>query len=155
MVIDFENLDTNAVLRSVTSDGVRYLELFLKEYSRTTGTPENKLNAGCTNCISEYLKNYKLIRGKMAETKNYRLKTKYNGIALKFGSHIFVTNENINDEYAKILLERFKAEDIFEVYPKEEITVQDTENPQTVTEEVTEKTVEEKSKKSTSKRSKK
>jgi hypothetical protein len=133
MSIQFEFLDTNAVLSNVTPDGVRYLELFLKEYSRITGTPESNLNAGCNNCISEYMKTYKLNKNKMASTKNYRLKEKYNGIPLKFGSNTYVSNSNITDEYAEILLEKHKAEDIFEVYPKKKTTVKATETPVTET----------------------
>lgn len=66
-------------------------------------------------------------------TSQYRLKEKYNNIPLEFGSNIFVNNNNITDEYAEKLLERYNAEKIFDVYP------QPTEN---VVEETTQETTE-------------
>ncbi len=66
----------------------------------------------------------------MAQTKNYKLKEKYNGLPLKFGSNIYVTNINLTDEYAEILLKKHNAEDIFDVYPK---TTKET-NPEVISE---------------------
>lgn len=55
----------------------------------------------------------------------YKLLKKRNGIPLEFGSAVLVTNANITDEYAEILIKRykkvnpnFKLEDLFEVYPE-------------------------------------
>lgn len=59
----------------------------------------------------------------MENQSNYRLKEKYNGLPLEFGSSIYVTNANITDAYAKKLLKNYKAESIFDVFPKEEINV--------------------------------
>ncbi len=68
----------------------------------------------------------------MENTCNYKLKAKYNGLPLAFGSQIYVTNNNITDEYAEKLLERYEAEVIFDKYPvnkevKKEI-IQETDN---------------------------
>lgn len=76
----------------------------------------------------------------MENASEYTLKKKYNGISLKFGSSVMVTNINITNEYAKELLKRFSAEHIFDKFPKEipqeietievqEITVEATEKP--------------------------
>jgi hypothetical protein len=128
MLIQFECLDTNAILSSSTPDGVRYLELFLKEYSITTG--ETNLNAGCRKCIANYLITYQKIKGKMdnANKSQYRLKEKYNNISLEFGSNVFVNNLNLTDEYAEILLKLHKKEDLFEVYPTDKIIEKTVEN---------------------------
>lgn len=69
----------------------------------------------------------------MENTSEYRLKEKYNGLSLKFGSSVMVHNGNITNEYAKELLKRFSAETIFDKFPKveqvveKEITVEATE----------------------------
>ena len=55
----------------------------------------------------------------MENNCKYRLKEKYNGLPLEFGSAIYVTNNNITDDYAKKLLERYDPETIFEAFPKE------------------------------------
>lgn len=51
-------------------------------------------------------------------TSNYKLKEKYQGISLGDNTSVMVNNRNITDAYAKILLKKHKAEDIFEVFPK-------------------------------------
>jgi hypothetical protein len=53
----------------------------------------------------------------MENKSNYKLKEKYNGLPLEFGSNILVNNNNLTDEYAKKLLEKFEAEVIFEEFP--------------------------------------
>ena len=66
----------------------------------------------------------------MENNSQYRLKEKYNGLSLKFGSQILVNNRNITDEYALELLERFEAKTIFDIFPiveLQETTVQPTE----------------------------
>ena len=57
----------------------------------------------------------------MQNNSQYRLKEKYNGIPLGFGSAVLVNNSNLTDEYALELLQRFEAETIFDVFPVEEI----------------------------------
>jgi len=56
---------------------------------------------------------------------NYTLHKKYNGIPLEISgknSSISVTNANITNEYAKILLKRFKEPSmVFSKFPKEEV----------------------------------
>lgn len=53
----------------------------------------------------------------MKNNSQYRLKEKYNGIPLNFGSAILVNNSNLTDEYAFELLKRFDKETIFEKFP--------------------------------------
>lgn len=64
------------------------------------------------------------------ETKSkYKLLSKREGIQLEFGSNIFVTNQNLTDEYAEKLAERyksvkpdFKMSDLFEIFPEKIVT---------------------------------
>ena len=53
----------------------------------------------------------------MARKSDYRLKLKYEGIQLSFGSTIFVTNENITNEIGAKLLKE-KGEHLFDVIPE-------------------------------------
>lgn len=57
----------------------------------------------------------------MQNTSQYRLKEKYNGIPLGFGSAVLVNNSNLTDDYALELLQRFEAETIFDKFPIVEI----------------------------------
>lgn len=57
----------------------------------------------------------------MQNNSQYRLKEKYNGIPLNFGSAVLVNNSNLTDDYALELLQRFESETIFDVFPVKEI----------------------------------
>jgi hypothetical protein len=134
----WEEYSLESIIGGKSSDGVSFLKLFLIDYSKLFHT--TTLNAGCQKCIKDYLTNYKNKINKMENpnTSQYRLKQKYNNIPLEFGSNIFVNNNNITDEYAEKLLERYSVEKIFDVYP------QPTENivEETTTQETTEATTE-------------
>lgn len=109
------------IIGGSTADGQRYLELFLKDYTKLFST---KVNPSCKNCLKNYLQNYKSKLLNMENNCKYRLKKKYNGIQTKFGSGIFVTNDNITDELGKELFKNHKnPEQLFERYPKEQIEV--------------------------------
>ncbi|MXN91301.1 hypothetical protein GR160_08675 [Flavobacterium sp. Sd200] len=116
-MIDFLTMDIATLTRSVTGKGVRYLELFLKEYTRVFNT---KVNASCPKCLQGYLTKYKNHFLAMANTSQYRLHAKYENIPLQFGSPILINNANITDEYAEILLQRPGAECLFAKMPSKE-----------------------------------
>ena len=127
------------IISSKTADNIPLLKLFLQDYSKLFHT--TTLNAGCQKCLQDYLTNYKNKINKMENpnASNYRLKQKYQNIPLEFGSNIFVNNNNITDEYAEKLLERYNAEKIFDVYPTiEKIEVVEETTEQETTEATTE-----------------
>lgn len=131
----WEEYSIDNIIGGKSSDGVSLLKLFLQDYSKLFHTTTT-LNAGCQKCLQDYLTNYKNKINKMENpnASNYRLKQKYQNIPLEFGSNVFVNNNNITDEYAEKLLERYNAEKIFDVYPQptektevvEETTEQET-----------------------------
>lgn len=112
--MDFTTMDIATVTRSVTGSGVRYLELFLKEY---TSIFKEKVNPACPKCLTEYLTRYKNHYKAMANTSDYRLHAKYENIPLEFGSPILVNNGNITNEYAKQLLLHKNGERYFAQMP--------------------------------------
>ena len=128
---NWENYELSNIIGGKSSDGVSLLKLFLQDYSKIFHT--TTLNAGCQKCLQDYLTNYKNKINKMENpnTSQYRLKQKYQNIPLEFGSNIFVNNNNITDEYAEKLLERYDAEKIFEVYPTIEVVEETTEQETT------------------------
>lgn len=110
-------------------DGSLLLEEFLKDYANLKGVSLDSLQPSCSKCLNDYLKflKNKIMQENKTES-NYKLQKRYNGIPLKFGSSIFVTNDNITDEYAEIIIGRFldiyenKEQDfepsmLFEKYP--------------------------------------
>lgn len=104
-------------------NGVALKSLFFRDVKNILGVQQP--NAGCKNCLTDYLTRLKSKAMKKAEKNNeYILLPKRNGIALDFGSNIFVTNENI-DDHAEALIKRFKKlkgkdfkmEDLFSKWP--------------------------------------
>ncbi|KGO88096.1 hypothetical protein Q765_03310 [Flavobacterium rivuli WB 3.3-2 = DSM 21788] len=94
-------MDIDTIRSGKTTDGVRYLELFLKEYISIFG---GTVNAGCPKCLTDYLNRYKNHMKTTNNTSGYKLLAKYQNIPLEFGSQILVNDENITKEYADILL---------------------------------------------------
>ncbi|MES2484842.1 MAG: hypothetical protein V4581_02690, partial [Bacteroidota bacterium] len=94
-------MDIATLTRSVTGEGVRYLTLFLREYTALFG---GTVNPACPKCLNQYLTRYKGYYYAMANTCQYRLHARYENIPLEFGSPILVSNANITDEYAAKLL---------------------------------------------------
>lgn len=98
----WQNLTTEQIIGGTTPDGVRYLKLFLADYSRMFNV--DNLCASCNNLITEYHKKYINKIMEKDNTCQYRLHEKYNGIQLEPCSSIFVNNGNITDELGAKLL---------------------------------------------------
>lgn len=118
--MDFTIMDLNTVAHGKTGGGVRYLELFLKEY---TAIFKEKVNPGCNRCLDTYFTKYKNHLKQMANKCKYRLHARYENIPLEFGSPILVNNTNITDEYAQILLQKPNGRRYFDVMPEPKATV--------------------------------
>ena len=110
-------MDISTITHSVRGDGVRYLRLFLGEY---TSIFNEKVNPSCPKCLTAYLERYKNHFNTMPQTTTqYRLHAKYENIPLEFGSPILVNNGNLTDAYAKKLLKHKNGERYFAQIPKE------------------------------------
>ena len=114
--INWEEFSIDQIMREKDANGNRYLQLFLIDYSQKFDIQLGDLNAGCPNCIADYYKkfNTKIMKN---SCKDYKLKAKYEGIQLEFGSSFHVTNANLTDEIAKSLLKNHPAgENLFEKF---------------------------------------
>jgi len=121
---NWEDFRIEDIIGGVSPDGIRYLKLFLQDY---TALFSEVVNPGCSKCLNNYLQKYKSKIFAMQNNSQYRLKEKYNGIPLNFGSAVLVNNSNLTDEYAAELLERFEAETLFDKFPiKTQNTVETT-----------------------------
>jgi len=121
-MMNWLGLDKETIFKDNDADGNRYLNQFLRDYERIFNITD--FNAGCEKCLNDYY--IKLIThlemGNTTEPKEYQLKPKYNGIPLKFGSSVMVTNTNITKEYAKFLIKNHpRGEGLFNVLPKPEV----------------------------------
>jgi hypothetical protein len=116
--MDFTTMDINTVATG-SSGGIRYLQLFLQEY---TAIFNEAVNPGCPKCLGEYLKKYKKHFAAMENKCSYRLYAKYENIPLEFGSPILVNNGNITDAYAEKLLGHKNGERYFELLPQRKET---------------------------------
>lgn len=113
--MDFLSMDASAVAVGKRSDGTRYLQLFLQEY---TALFNEKVNPGCPKCLSTYLNRYKNHFKNMENQCKYRLHPRYENIPLEFGSPVLVNNSNITDEYAEKLLLHKNGERYFSALPE-------------------------------------
>ena len=121
--MDFTVMDLNTVAHGKTGGGVRYLELFLREY---TALFNETVNPGCNRCLNTYLTKYKNHVTQMANKCKYRLHARYENIPLEFGSPVLVNNSNITDEYAQVLLKKPGGKKYFDILPAIKIQVIDT-----------------------------
>lgn len=135
---NWSDFDINYIVSSKNADGVRLLELFLKDYKEEFNV--QTVNPSCQKCLKGYLEQFKNKYKKMNTSKsNYKLKNKYQNIPLRYtgeGYNIMVNNDNLTVEYAEILLERYPKEKIFEAYPSDEETTETVEENTTITTEI-------------------
>jgi hypothetical protein len=110
----WQDMTTEQIIGGVTPDGVRYLKLFLQDYSRTFKV--DNLCGSCNNLIADYHKKYTIRMREKDNTCQYRLLEKYNGIALEPCSNVRVNNGNITDELGAILMAN-KGARIFAKFP--------------------------------------
>lgn len=121
-------MDIGTLTRSVTAEGVRYLQLFLKEYTALFPGP---VNPSCPKCLTEYLANYKKHYNIMENPCKYRLHAKYENIPLEFGSPVLVNNNTITNEYAQKLLQQPNGSRFFaHIPPQPEPVTQEKTKPE-------------------------
>ena len=125
--MDWRTIDKAAIFNGKDENGNRYLSQFLKDYQETFHP--DMINAGCLRCLEDYYQTFIKYLSTMSQTKNsgYKLREKYNGIPLEFGSPVQVSNSNLTDEYAEKLLKDHPAgADLFEAIPEgsDEVTVE-------------------------------
>jgi hypothetical protein len=120
-------MEVNDIVSKVTANGVKYLELFIRDYTREFNTT---VNPSCGKCIADYLRIYKEKFQAMENSSDYQLHKKREHLQLEFGSNIRVSNANITNEYAKRLISRYhpihgeKTLDyLFSKYPKNETEI--------------------------------
>lgn len=121
MLINWVNYNISDIISGKDTNGVRLLELFLKDYKKEFNV--NVVNASCQRCLQDYLNKYKQKKQINIMASQYKLKKKYENIPLTYegeGYNVMVNNNNITDDYARILLKRYPVEKIFDEYPLEE-----------------------------------
>jgi hypothetical protein len=108
-------MTTDRIIGGTTPDNVRYLKLFLQDYSKMFNV--NNLNARCNNCIKDYHKKYIQKMGAKDNGCGWRLHDKYNGIQIDSTSSVHINNANITEELALALFEK-KGATIFAKMPQ-------------------------------------
>lgn len=122
--MDWLSIDKETIFSGKDENGNRYLSRFLSDYKKAFNP--DIINAGCLKCLNSYYekltKNLQMAKQEISqENSGYVLKTKYNGIPLKFGSRVLVFNNTITDKIAKELIKNHpKGKDLFIKIPEEE-----------------------------------
>lgn len=127
---DWSKIAKDVVFAGTDEDGNRYLSQFLSDYKKTFDAPN--IDAGCRRCLEDYYLKLTSTLHTMKKVKNsgYRLKAKYNGIPLSFGSQIQVFNSNLDDDLAQKLLKTHPAgAELFDQLPAEEIEETGNQEP--------------------------
>jgi len=121
--MQWHEIDINTIIGGIAPDGVLYLKKFLIDYKKEFNVEQ--VNPSCTTCLKSYHQKFINKYNKMENSKNYILHKKREGLPLEFGSSVKVNNENITDEYAQKLIERYSKKEgftldyLFSKYPKE------------------------------------
>ena len=125
--LKWHEMSLDMIIGGKTSDNIPYLQLFLQDYKKEFNV--EVVNAACQKCIYTYHNDFIKKYNPMETNSKYKLLAKREGLQLDFGSSHFITNANITDSVAKQLVKKFKElnpafkmEDLFEVYPKEEVS---------------------------------
>ena len=154
------------IVSGKNADGSSSLESFLKDYSRLTKVKLSSLQPGCNNCLQAYYKEYLIKHKSMSKECSYTLQKRYETIPLKIGGAIYLTNNNLTNEYAESLIGRYldiyesKNEDfnpslLFSEFPKDWANVHFEESNENLTEEQEEALIEAEIKKEEELKSKK
>ncbi len=117
--MDWTKIDKVTIFNGKDENGNRYLSQFLRDYQETFHP--DIINAGCDRCLEDYYQKFIKYLSTMSkkEITGYKLKEKYNGIPLEFGSPVYVSNANLTDELAKKLLKKHPAGvELFDVIPE-------------------------------------
>jgi hypothetical protein len=112
-------IDKATIFTGHDENGNRYLSQFLKDYQQTFNP--DLINAGCQRCLEDYYHKFtKYLSTMSKDTKTaYKLKAKYEGIPLAFGSRTQVYNSNLTDEMAEELIKNHpRGKELFEVVPE-------------------------------------
>src|SRR5690625_4628739 len=118
---DWSKIDRVTVFKGFDENGNRYLTEFLKDYHTLYG---GSPNAGCGKCLNSYYD--KMITKKNTTMSKYRLKKKYDGISLGFGSNVIVSNRNMTDEKAKQLIATHpRGKELFDKLPEDSVSLED------------------------------
>ncbi len=114
MQVDWTKYKAEEVRSGSDQNGSRLFPQFAQDYHKVFQTDV------CPNCKDFPVKfqNF-LIKIKMSqEESNFKLKEKYDGLPLEFGSQVYVTNANITNENAlKLLKNHPKGKDLFQTLP--------------------------------------
>lgn len=125
--LKWQEISLDMIIGGKTPDNIPYLKLFLQDYKKEFNV--EVVNAACQKCIYTYHNDFIKKYNPMETNSKYKLLAKREGLQLDFGSSHFITNANLTDSVAKQLVKKFKElnpafkmEDLFEVYPKEEVS---------------------------------
>ncbi len=120
--MDWQSMKLETIISGKDANDCSFLQQFLIDYKKEFSV--EIVNPSCQTCLKEYHNEFVKKFRKMENNSKYELLKKREGLQLEFGSNIFVTNENLTDEYARILIDRyselnenFKLEDLFSKYP--------------------------------------
>lgn len=125
--MNWQSMKLETIISGKDANDCSFLQQFLIDYKKEFSV--EIVNPSCQTCLKEYHNEFVKKFRKMENNSKYELLKKREGLQLEFGSNIFVTNENLTDEYARILIDRyselnenFKLEDLFSKYPNIENT---------------------------------
>ena len=119
--IDWFSVPETDIVNANNEDGIRFLELFLRDYKSLTG--KTKVNATCPSCILSYIRDYKsnfntIMENNVNKKLGFQVKKKYLGAPLGFGTGKFIQDEYPDEATVAKILERHEPDKVFQKVPK-------------------------------------
>lgn len=113
---NWKAIGKDKILKGNDEFGNPYRSQFLKDYHARFGGHTETL---CERCVAQQIDKYFNTKTMSNVKSAYRLKSKYEGISLGFGSTVRVTNATLTDAIAKKLINNHNlGEALFDVVPE-------------------------------------
>lgn len=120
-MINWLDLNQITILEGNDEHGNRFLTSFIRDYKNVF--PGDLINISCGKCLknhyNKFIKHLKIMATSKNTKTKAKLKLKYQGIQLHFGSKYFITNATMTQEQAVYLVEKHPhGKKLFDVLPE-------------------------------------
>ena len=129
------------VLTETDKNGNRLISAFAKDYKTVFNQDICPTCKDFKEKFQKYLKKIQDMSNSDKKNSGFVLKKMYENIPLKFGSAIYVNNQNLTDDYAKELISSHpRGEELFDIIPENVNTNKGEDLPEAVVQLIDENT---------------
>lgn len=130
---DWGKYKADEVLTGTDANGNRLISAFAKDYKRVFNQDICPTCKDFKDKFQKFLKKIQDMSNSDKKNTGFVLKKMYENIPLKFGSAIYVNNQNLTDDYAKELINNHpRGKELFDIIPENVNTGKDEDLPEAV-----------------------